>query len=119
MVMVMVIDRYTSVFYLRQYMYAQKKQVEYATKAVENSGTALGVRCKDGVLLAVEKLLISKMIVAGSNRWVEIVGCGCAAAVSIYISTAVHAYYGKVKSVHRTSKRLLLQQDTEVRFFSK
>ncbi|CAN0455141.1 unnamed protein product, partial [Hapterophycus canaliculatus] len=43
-------------------------QVEYATKAVENSGTALGVRCKDGVLLAVEKLLISKMLVAGSNR---------------------------------------------------
>ncbi|CAM9188890.1 unnamed protein product, partial [Ectocarpus sp. 13 AM-2016] len=43
-------------------------QVEYATKAVENSGTAMGVRCKDGVLLAVEKLLISKMLVAGSNR---------------------------------------------------
>ncbi|CAM9688147.1 unnamed protein product [Scytosiphon promiscuus] len=46
-------------------------QVEYATKAVENSGTALGVRCKDGVLLAVEKLLISKMLVAGSNRRVH------------------------------------------------
>lgn len=28
----------------------------------------MGVRCKDGVLLAVEKLLISKMLVAGSNR---------------------------------------------------
>ena len=43
-------------------------QVEYATKAVENSGTAVGVRCKDGVLLAVEKLLVSKMLVPGSNR---------------------------------------------------
>ncbi|CAM9975454.1 unnamed protein product [Phaeothamnion confervicola] len=46
-------------------------QVEYATKAVENSGTAIGVRCKDGVLVAVEKLLLSKMLVPGSNRRVH------------------------------------------------
>jgi len=43
-------------------------QIEYGTKAVENSGTAVGVRCKDGILMGVEKLLISKMLVAGSNR---------------------------------------------------
>ncbi|KAL7500472.1 hypothetical protein ACHAWT_010441 [Skeletonema menzelii] len=38
-------------------------QVEYAHKAVENAGTALGLRCSDGVVLAVEKPLITKMLV--------------------------------------------------------
>jgi len=43
-------------------------QVEYATKAVDNSSTAVGIRCKDGVVMAVEKPKLSKMIVEGSNR---------------------------------------------------
>lgn len=43
-------------------------QLEYATKAVENSGTAIGIRCCDGVVMAVEKPQASKMLVAGSNR---------------------------------------------------
>ena len=30
--------------------------------------TSIGVRCKDGVVLAVEKLLISPMLVEGSSR---------------------------------------------------
>ncbi|KAJ3214263.1 hypothetical protein HDU67_001862 [Dinochytrium kinnereticum] len=43
-------------------------QVEYATKAVDNSGTAIGIRAKDGVVLAVEKLVQSKLLVPGSNK---------------------------------------------------
>jgi|EP00326_Haptolina_ericina_P010803 20S proteasome subunit alpha 7 len=43
-------------------------QVEYASKAVDNSSTAVGIRCKDGVALAVEKPMLSKMLVEGSNR---------------------------------------------------
>lgn len=43
-------------------------QVEYASKAVENSGTCLGIRCRDGVVLAVEKTIISKMLVPGTLR---------------------------------------------------
>jgi len=43
-------------------------QVEYAMKAVENSGTAIGIRVKDGIVLAVEKLVISKMLESGSDR---------------------------------------------------
>ena len=35
-------------------------QVEYANKAVEASGTAVGITCKDGVVLAVEKIVTSK-----------------------------------------------------------
>lgn len=43
-------------------------QVEYAKKAVDKSGTAIGIRCSDGVIMGVEKLLLSKMLVAGTNR---------------------------------------------------
>jgi len=43
-------------------------QVEYAQKAVENSGTIVGLRCKDGVVLAVEKLVTSKLYEPGTNR---------------------------------------------------
>lgn len=43
-------------------------QVEYAVKAVENGGTSIGIRCKDGVVLAVEKLVTSKLLKAGANQ---------------------------------------------------
>lgn len=37
-------------------------------KAVENGNTAIGIRCKDGVVLAVEKLITSKLLKPGSNK---------------------------------------------------
>jgi 20S proteasome subunit alpha 7 len=43
-------------------------QVEYAAKAVENSGTVVGLCCKDGVVMGCEKFLTSKMLVPGTNR---------------------------------------------------
>ncbi|KAG4304902.1 hypothetical protein PORY_001577 [Pneumocystis oryctolagi] len=43
-------------------------QVEYACKAVENSGIALGIKVKDGIVLAVEHLIQSKLLVPGSNK---------------------------------------------------
>jgi 20S proteasome subunit alpha 7 len=43
-------------------------QVEYAMKAVEGSGTAVGVHCTDGVVVALEKVLISPLLIPGSNR---------------------------------------------------
>jgi len=43
-------------------------QVDYANKAVEKSGTAVGIRCTDGVVMGVEKSIVSKMLVEGSNR---------------------------------------------------
>ncbi|TPX39775.1 hypothetical protein SeMB42_g04771 [Synchytrium endobioticum] len=43
-------------------------QSEYALKAVDNSGTAIGLRVKDGVVLAVEKLIHSKLLVPGVNH---------------------------------------------------
>lgn len=46
----------------------QSIQVEYAVKAVENGGTAIGIRCKDGVVLAVEKIITSKLLKPGANK---------------------------------------------------
>jgi len=43
-------------------------QIEYANKAVENSGTCLGIRGKDGVVFACEKIVASKLYEAGVNR---------------------------------------------------
>ena len=43
-------------------------QVEYADKAVESAPTAIGFRCVDGVVLAVENLISSKMLEPSSNR---------------------------------------------------
>jgi Proteasome subunit len=35
---------------------------------VENGGTSIGIRCKDGVVLAVEKLITSKLLKPGANK---------------------------------------------------
>jgi len=43
-------------------------QIDYAGKAVDSSGTAIGVRVKDGIVLGVEKLVISKMLEPTSNK---------------------------------------------------
>ncbi|EER19220.1 proteasome subunit alpha type 3, NTN hydrolase fold, putative [Perkinsus marinus ATCC 50983] len=43
-------------------------QIEYAQKAVDNGGTALALCCKDGVVFANEKFLLSKMLVPGTNK---------------------------------------------------
>lgn len=37
-------------------------------KAVENSGTVIGLRGKDGVVLAAEKIIMSKLHEPSSNR---------------------------------------------------
>ncbi|KAL8997860.1 MAG: hypothetical protein Q9169_002942 [Polycauliona sp. 2 TL-2023] len=43
-------------------------QVEYASKAVENGGTAIGIRCKNGVVLAMEKITTSKLLKPEANK---------------------------------------------------
>lgn len=42
--------------------------MEYAIKAVENGGTSIGIRCKDGVVLAAEKIISSKLLKPGANK---------------------------------------------------
>ncbi|XP_057328400.1 proteasome subunit alpha type-3 [Microplitis mediator] len=61
-------------------------QVEYAQKAVENSGTVISLRGKDGVVFAVEKLVTSKLYEAGANKRIfnidEHVGMAVAGLIS-------------------------------------
>ncbi|OBA19655.1 N-terminal nucleophile aminohydrolase [Metschnikowia bicuspidata var. bicuspidata NRRL YB-4993] len=46
-------------------------QVEYAMKAVENGGTSIGIKAKDGIVLAVEKIVNSKLLVPGRNKRIQ------------------------------------------------
>ncbi|XP_076172562.1 proteasome alpha7 subunit [Ptiloglossa arizonensis] len=43
-------------------------QVEYAQKAVENGGTVIGLRGKDGVVFAIEKIVTSELYEPGTNK---------------------------------------------------
>ncbi|CAG9762564.1 unnamed protein product [Ceutorhynchus assimilis] len=43
-------------------------QVEYAMKAVENSGTVIGLKGSDGIVLAAEKLILSKLHEPSTNQ---------------------------------------------------
>lgn len=65
-------------------------QVEYAQKAVENSGTAIGLRGKDGVVFAVEKLVTSKLYEAGANKRIFTVDRHVGVAVAGLIADARH-----------------------------
>ncbi|CAH0560310.1 unnamed protein product [Brassicogethes aeneus] len=63
-------------------------QVEYAMKAVENSGTIIGLKAKDGVILAAEKLILSKLHETGTNRRIFNIDTHIGMAVSGLIADA-------------------------------
>ncbi|KAK9768127.1 putative proteasome subunit alpha type-7 [Basidiobolus ranarum] len=65
-------------------------QVEYAGKAVDNSGTAIGLRVKDGVVFAVEKIIQSKLLVPGSNKRIQTVDRHIGVATAGLIADARH-----------------------------
>lgn len=48
-------------------------QVEYAVKAVENGATSIGIKCNDGVVFAVEKLITSKLLVPKKNTKIQVI----------------------------------------------
>ncbi|KAK4534060.1 hypothetical protein CDCA_CDCA01G0085 [Cyanidium caldarium] len=56
-------------------------QLEYANKAVELSGTVVGVVCRDAVVLAVENVLPHRFVVSGTLRRVHTVDRHVAIAV--------------------------------------
>ncbi|KAL9099940.1 MAG: hypothetical protein Q9163_004622 [Psora crenata] len=61
-------------------------QVEYAVKAVENGGTCIGLKCKDGVVLATEKIITSKLLKPRANRRIATVdrNIGVVSAASMH-----------------------------------
>lgn len=46
-------------------------QIEYADKAVEAGGSVIGLKCKDGVVIGVEKLVHNKLLLPTSGRMVH------------------------------------------------
>lgn len=86
-------------------------QVEYAQKAVENSGTAIGIKCTDGVVIAVEKPQMSKMLVAGSNRRIFGVDSHAGIAITGYAADGrqiVHRARDEAKSYKDTYGHLIV-----------
>jgi len=63
-------------------------QVEYANKAVENSSTAMAIRCKDGVVFGVEKLMTSKLYETGTGKRIFSIDTHIGMAVAGLISDA-------------------------------
>lgn len=61
-------------------------QVEYALKAVENAGTALGLKCRDGIILCVEKPMLNKMLLPNSSRRIHSVDSHSGVAVTGFLS---------------------------------
>lgn len=61
-------------------------QVEYASKAVENAGTALGLKCRNGIVLCVEKPLLNKMLLPNSNRRIHSVDTHSGVAITGLVS---------------------------------
>lgn len=47
-------------------------QVEYATKAVDNAGTVIGIKASDGVVMGVSKPILHKMIVPSTGSYKRI-----------------------------------------------
>lgn len=43
-------------------------QIEYSYKATENSASIAVLQCRDGILFGADKLVLSKMMVEGTNR---------------------------------------------------
>lgn len=71
-------------------------QVEYAQKAVENSGTAVALRGSDGVVFAVEKLVTSKLYEAGANKRIF--------TVDKHVGVAVAGLLADAKQVVETAR---------------
>lgn len=63
-------------------------QVEYANKAVEASGTAIGIVGKDGVVLAIEKIVTSKLYEPGVNKRLFIIDQHVGMAISGLLADA-------------------------------
>jgi len=65
-------------------------QVEYANKAVENSGTAIGLKVKDGIVLAVEKVVHSKLLVPEANRRIQTIDRHIGLATAGFLADGRH-----------------------------
>ncbi|KAK8789984.1 hypothetical protein WA158_006764 [Blastocystis sp. Blastoise] len=76
-------------------------QVEYASKAVMEASTCVGINCKDGVVIGIEKVLNSPFVIEGSDRHVHLVTDHIGAVVGGY--TADGRYFVEMTRKHATN----------------
>jgi len=60
-------------------------QVEYASKAVEHAGTAIGILCEDGVVLGVQKPLLHKLLVESFSQRIHTVSGNAGVAMTGFV----------------------------------
>ena len=60
-------------------------QVEYASKAVEHAGTAIGILCEDGVVLGVQKPLLQKLLVETFSQRIHTVATNAGVAMTGFV----------------------------------
>ena len=60
-------------------------QVEYASKAVEHAGTAIGILCEDGVVLGVQKPLLHKLLVDSFSQRIHTVATNAGVAMTGFV----------------------------------
>ena len=63
-------------------------QVEYANKAVENAGTAIGILCTDGVVLGVQKPLLNKLLVPNFSQRIHTVATNAGVGMTGFVPDA-------------------------------
>ena len=81
-------------------------QVDYAMKAVENSSSAVAMKCKDGIVYGVEKIITSKMLESSSNKRTFVItkniGMVCAGFLpdAVYLSKKAHEEVDSFKKLY-------------------
>ena len=78
-------------------------QIDYAGKAVDNSGTAVALRGKDGVVFAVEKIVQSKLYEPDANKRIFSVDRHVGIAVSGLVRKRSFAPF-RGRSIHQPDK---------------
>uniref|UniRef100_A0A7S3PKQ0 Proteasome subunit alpha type n=1 Tax=Aplanochytrium stocchinoi TaxID=215587 RepID=A0A7S3PKQ0_9STRA len=94
-------------------------QIEYADKAVEAGGAVIGLKCKDGVVIGVEKLVLNKLLLPTSGKMVHKVDNHAGMAYTGYVPDGraivpaaesecmnYKDYYGENMPPHTLSSRI-------------
>ena len=73
-------------------------QIEYASKAVMDASTCVGIQCKDGIVMGIEKVLTSPFLVDGSNKHIHIINDHIGCLIGGY--TADGRYFAEMTRQH-------------------
>ena len=73
-------------------------------KAVENGGTSIGIKCKDGIVLAVEKIIQSKLLIPKKNKRIQTVDRNIGVVYSGLLPDGRHLLIDVVMNVNHSNQ---------------